>query len=479
MKARLRSSSSTTRILPDTRETPHKGRTIWFSRGGSDYLDVAAADIGSSCLRLHIGVLPWLHRTGFAPPILSRAVGSETEGLFEGVAVRVREALLRAAGLSMASATALGFARFAYSLLLPSMKSALHWNYLAAGAMNSANALGYLVGALVVTSIVDRLGARRTLQAAAIVITASLALTATSGTLGVLLALRLVSGAAGSVIFVVGTTIAQQLCHGLTKARTAGVLGVYFGGAGIGTAVSGVLVPAILSGVHGALGWRVGWLGLAAITAISMLIASRASQGVADPPPRSSGDRGFRAYRRLLPAIIAYGLFGFGYLSFLTFEVAYLASRGLPPSRVSLTYVVLGLGAAVGGFVWYRPLARFRASHAAAAIYFVAALATVMFLVSSSVAVEVVASVLFGTSLMTTSTAFGVLARRMVPVALQTGAMAVATVSIALGQALGPLVTGSIADLPNGLAIGVATSAAVIGLSVVVSLFQQEHAVTH
>jgi sugar phosphate permease len=52
-------------------------------------------------------------------------------------------------GLSMGPAIALGLARFAYALLLPSMRADLGWSFADAGAMNTANAAGYLVGALV------------------------------------------------------------------------------------------------------------------------------------------------------------------------------------------------------------------------------------------------------------------------------------------------------------------------------------------
>ncbi|MGI5290794.1 YbfB/YjiJ family MFS transporter [Nonomuraea polychroma] len=41
---------------------------------------------------------------------------------------------------------ALGFTRFAYALLLPPMHQELHWSYAQAGSMNTANALGYLLG---------------------------------------------------------------------------------------------------------------------------------------------------------------------------------------------------------------------------------------------------------------------------------------------------------------------------------------------
>ena len=49
--------------------------------------------------------------------------------------------------LSLGAAVSLGVTRFAYGLLLPPMREALGWSYTLAGAMNTANAAGYMVGA--------------------------------------------------------------------------------------------------------------------------------------------------------------------------------------------------------------------------------------------------------------------------------------------------------------------------------------------
>src|SRR5689334_7281118 len=50
--------------------------------------------------------------------------------------------------LAIAPAVGLGVARFAYGLLLPDMRESLHWSYSEAGLMNTANAAGYMAGAL-------------------------------------------------------------------------------------------------------------------------------------------------------------------------------------------------------------------------------------------------------------------------------------------------------------------------------------------
>src|SRR5580693_5070556 len=65
------------------------------------------------------------------------------------------------AGLAMGPAVALGLARFAYALLLPTMRADLSWTYANAGAMNTANAAGYLAGALIAAPIIRRFGVKQ------------------------------------------------------------------------------------------------------------------------------------------------------------------------------------------------------------------------------------------------------------------------------------------------------------------------------
>lgn len=64
--------------------------------------------------------------------------------------------LALAAFLSLGAAVSLGITRFAYGLLLPTMRADLGWTYTLAGAMNTLNALGYLLGALATPWLLKR-----------------------------------------------------------------------------------------------------------------------------------------------------------------------------------------------------------------------------------------------------------------------------------------------------------------------------------
>src|SRR6185295_9792157 len=66
-----------------------------------------------------------------------------------------------AAALALGTAVSLGLARFSYALLLPPMRADLGWSYFTAGAMNTANAAGYLAGALAAPRWLARHDARR------------------------------------------------------------------------------------------------------------------------------------------------------------------------------------------------------------------------------------------------------------------------------------------------------------------------------
>nr|WP_090764587.1 YbfB/YjiJ family MFS transporter [Nonomuraea maritima] len=55
----------------------------------------------------------------------------------------------------MSTRPALGLARFACGLLLPAMREDLRWSLAEAGALNTANELGYLLGAAVPASAAE------------------------------------------------------------------------------------------------------------------------------------------------------------------------------------------------------------------------------------------------------------------------------------------------------------------------------------
>src|SRR5690625_6299056 len=78
--------------------------------------------------------------------------------------------------LAGGTAVTVGFARFGYALILPAMQSSLKLNYTQAGWLNTSNALGYLLGAVLTVILVKRLGNHRLFVAGLVVTTIALLL---------------------------------------------------------------------------------------------------------------------------------------------------------------------------------------------------------------------------------------------------------------------------------------------------------------
>ncbi|MET0857195.1 MAG: YbfB/YjiJ family MFS transporter, partial [Telluria sp.] len=79
-----------------------------------------------------------------------------------------RRPFLTALALSLGAAVSLGLTRFSYALLLPPMRDDLSWSYLLSGSMNTGNALGYFIGALITPAIMRRYGAQAALVGGAV-----------------------------------------------------------------------------------------------------------------------------------------------------------------------------------------------------------------------------------------------------------------------------------------------------------------------
>ena len=151
-----------------------------------------------------------------------------------------------ALALSLGAAVALGLSRFSYGLLLPPMREDLGWTYLVAGSMNTANAFGYFGGALITPWLMRRLGVWRVLMLGAVLAGLFMLATGVLTDTTALMLQRLLAGVASALVFIAGGVLAARL--GSMFPRHAGFLiGLYYGGTGIGITLSALLVPVSLA----------------------------------------------------------------------------------------------------------------------------------------------------------------------------------------------------------------------------------------
>lgn len=374
------------------------------------------------------------------------------------------QALLDMLRLSLGGAVALGFARFAYALLLPAMRADLHWSFTLSGAMNAANALGYLAGALSAARLGDRWGLRRLFTVGLLVTAAALAACALSGDGAVLLALRFLAGLSGAWVFVSGGGLAA-LAARQHPARSARLLGVFYGGAGIGIVLSALLLPPLLTS-----GWRGAWLALGAASVACLLLTRPALRRL--PDRAAPAPPGVRApLRPLAFTLAAYACFGVGYIAYMTFIVAFLNSVGAG-GLVTPFWALLGACVIVNPFVWGPLQQRAPGARAMSVLMATLAVGAALPLWSHAPAALLLSGVLFGLSFLAVVTFTTVITRRVLPEHAWARGIVAFTSVFALGQVAGPLLTGLAADSAGGLRLGLGLSAAVLLLGAALALGQ-------
>lgn len=395
----------------------------------------------------------------------------------DAAAAHRAQMLRQALALALGAAVSLGLARFSYALLLGPMRADLGWSYFTAGAMNTGNAAGYLLGALAMPRLMARVGPKAALVGGGLATALLLALHGLVTDNGALMALRLAAGAASAATFVAGGLLAARL-GGQAMAVAPGsglgaglVLGLYYGGTGLGIIVSAFLVPAFdrAGAVHG---WQPAWQ---ALGAVALGMTGLMALGTARDAP-TAGTAAARApvpWRALGWALAGYAMFGLGYIGYMTFIVTLLREQQLGSGAITAFYVTLGLGVVASSWLWAGLLQRWRGGQVLALLNGLLALATVLPVLSSHPVAVFGSGALFGAVFLSVVASTTALVRHNLPVAAWPRGIAAFTIIFALGQIAGPSLVGLIADGPGGLARGLALSAAMLALGAVLALAQR------
>lgn len=382
--------------------------------------------------------------------------------------------------LSMGSAIALGLARFSYALLLPPMKSDLGWSFAQAGAMNTANALGYLLGALAFPRLSRRWSAGALFVGGCVATALLMAITGLSSDTGALLAQRVATGIASAFIFVSGGVLAARLAT--SHPRDAGlVLGLYYGGTGWGIVASALLVPVSLASfalVHRAHDWQMAWFALAVACVALSLIAGRAARRIdrqhaisAATSDDAAAAQPAAPMLRYAFALAGYGLFGVGYIGYMTFIIALLRNGGMSEGVVTGFYLLLGVATIVSARIWSGLLDRMRGGQALALLNALLALATLMPAIVAHPVVAFASGVLFGATFLSAVASTTAFVRHNLPAAHWGRGISAFTIVFAFGQIVGPTVIGLVSD-GVGLERGLIYSAGLLAAGAMLAALQ-------
>jgi predicted MFS family arabinose efflux permease len=369
-----------------------------------------------------------------------------------------RTPLLLAVALALAAAVSLGLARFSYALLLPPMRAELHWSYFTAGAMNTANAAGYLFGALLAPRWFARHDALRIAAGGGVATAVVLVAHAFAASDAVLYALRTLAGLASAATFVGGGLLATRLSA--RSPHPGLVVGLYYGGTGLGILASTALVPP--------LPWREAWIALGGVSLACTLATwgvTRASRALVQtrPDPIVAGRVGV-SWAPMGALLLGYLLFGFGYIGYMTFIVTLLREQGITPAWVAAFYGLLGVGVVASSWLWAGLLQRYRGGQALALLSAILSVATLLPVLSAQPAVVALSCALFGCTFLSVVASTTAFVRHNLPRPAWAPGIGAFTIVFALGQIVGPSLSGHLADGPGGLRRGFLCSAIVLAL---------------
>lgn len=371
-----------------------------------------------------------------------------------------RHPLLTALALSLGTAIALGVARFSYALLLSPMRTDLGWPYLIAGGMNTGNALGYLLGALITPPLARRFGTHKMLIGGALATAFFIILSGLFIDTATLLALRIVTGAVSAFIFISGGILISRLAA-LHPQRAGFLLGLFYGGSGIGIVASAWLVPATMAAataygvVHG---WQWAWLAMGLLSLIATAFMAPPALRIPALPPQAQGAGRF-PMRTLSFGLTSYFMFGLGYIGYMTFVIALLKEQGMSASMITLFYTLLGLAVMASSRLWAGMLDKFKGGESLAILNALLSVATLLPAVTAAPAAVFISGLLFGGVFLSAVASTTALVRHNLPPASWSLGISAFTIVFAAGQIVGPSIVGWIADRSGGLQQGLLFSA--------------------
>ncbi|KRB28131.1 MFS transporter [Mesorhizobium sp. Root695] len=358
----------------------------------------------------------------------------------------------------VAMAVAMGIGRFVYTPILPGMMEELHLSPADAGWIASANYLGYLVGAFAAAGGWAH-GRERLLMLAGLGASAVLAaLMGLTDAMAAFLIIRFLAGLASAFVMVF---MASIVFSHINAAGRGDLQAWHFGGVGLGIAVSAAMM-AVLVTEHA--GWSAGWLWSAAISACGfVLVALLVNEG-----PLSNGEvarePALRMDRSLIKVVIAYGLFGFGYVVTATFLVAIVRQGGGSRVFEAMVWMVAGLAGFPSTWLWQKIAARTGLYAAYALACFIEVVG-----VTASVAIggrtgPLLGGVLLGGTFIAI-TAFGLQTARQLAPQAPRRIFALMTAAFGLGQIIGPVVAGFLAQMSGDFFLASITAAVVLVVS--------------
>lgn len=376
---------------------------------------------------------------------------------------------------------ALGFGRFGYSAILPSMQKDLGIKTQAAGSLASWNLAGYVIMATIGGMLASRFGARKVVAVGSIVAAAGMLLTGLSTGMVTASAGRLITGLGGGGVLVPSVALMSAWFDVRRRGMASGIVS---SGSSLALVIAGPVVPLII-GAGGVHGWRLAWYFFAALTflvGILTIAFQRDRPHAAAPKVRAArSSRPPIDYKSVLRSRYAwhlgvvYGMFGFAYIVFFTyFQKRLQTDLGFSPARAGDFFLILGVFSIFCGVIWGTVSDRVGRGRALAVMFLLQAVAAVLFAWWPTTPGLVLSAALFGVTSIAVPGIMGAACGDQFGPVMASTSLGMITVFLGIGQVLGPILGGRLADSHHTLKYSYLMAAAVFLVGAVLAAFLRE-----
>jgi MFS family permease len=256
--------------------------------------------------------------------------------------------------------TSLGFARFAYTVILPSMKDDLGFKHTQMGLLQTGIVTGYLVFAYLGGIFASKWSLVKTINFSVVITGLAMISLGLVSSFYLLLPLAFLVGAGSSGAYI---PLVPLIVNWFSPKRRGLALGFVFSGAGVGIILVGYLVPFLLVRL-GTLGWRGSWISLGGITVATALVSffylrerprdMKKDSDAADYPQTSISIWRLLSWNHSVCSIlVVYFLVGFGYIIYATFFVTYAMEEiSVTKAEAGFMWSIFGVFSIVGCVLW-------------------------------------------------------------------------------------------------------------------------------
>lgn len=380
-----------------------------------------------------------------------------------------------------------GFGRMAYTIILPAMKDGLKFDYTQLGLLGTGNFIGYLTMAIIGGFLAARVGTRIVITVALVLMGCTMILTGFAQSFGFAFAMRLLTGIGNGAAYVPAMALGSAW---FVIRRRGFATGVVSGGIGMGTLISGLVVPPILT-AYGPEGWRFSWyiLGSAVLllSGVVFLFVRSHPEEKGLLPIGTDEKGGVSSFEwinvyKMGPVWhlgTVYFFYGLSYIIYMIFFAAYLVKEmGFTQSWAGTLWAIVGGLSVFCGVIWGSISDRLGRNRGAALAYLILGLSYIIYGLLKIKFGFYLSAVMFGLTAWSIPTIMAAAAGDYVGPRLAPAGLGFITVFFGIGQALGPALGGYLADISHSFTIPFLVAGGISLLGMVFSFYLKKPATT-